>query len=304
MVTVWFRAIDFLNANKKEFKLPLGPLSDETLQRLKPLGELALVSSLLLHRKDVAEPQRKYCRNFLTFAWSELRRGEVFVEVLEARPDLVILGSIYPCFEEHGYRNDRAKQLFELLVASRSISSIEFPAWRGLDLAYACDRMGIRSRWNLGDIFPSTWLARHPEPWLFGEETAYAVTHTVFYMTAFGLKPTGLGSKTTRYLKTWGPVWLAYFYEIKNFDLFAEIALSLECIGERNPSIEGRLRAVQRADGSIPGPAGSAKYILQKGQSQKRQRFLRNYHTTLVSLLASFASRHGLAKSLLNERRA
>ena len=47
-----------------------------------------------------------------------------------------------------------------------------------------------------------------------------------------------------------------------------------------------QLVAQQRADGSFPGPAGAGCPLMQAGDTEDRARFLGNYHTTLVALLA------------------
>lgn len=294
---VWMRGLKFIEAHLDEFAFLSGGLNRELLIRLKPLGELALTASLLCRGTDLAEGLRDRLACLLSFAWGEFGDGKLFIEILEARPDLIVVGSIYPSFERHGLVYEPARELLRQIVRWRGVAALEFPPWRALDLALAWRTMRLPSPWALGRLFPLTWLAQRPEPWLLSDDAAYSITHTVFYMTDFGEHPDCLDVEAQEYLRCWCPAWMEYYRSVSDLDLYAELALALECVGQKEQGFDPErvLAQAQAEDGMIPGPVDSARDLLEGVTDARRRRFLMNYHTTLVGLLASFALSHGLS---------
>ncbi|MFC4009920.1 DUF6895 family protein [Nonomuraea purpurea] len=47
---------------------------------------------------------------------------------------------------------------------------------------------------DMEKVTERTWLGRSPEPWLLDRFHAYALTHTVFHLTNWGLEPARLAS--------------------------------------------------------------------------------------------------------------
>lgn len=253
------------------------------MRALKPLGELVLIAEKLVRAETEHAAQG---RAWLGWAWSELGEGDKLLQILAARPDLIILSTVYASFAQCGFVNPRLHDAIEGIYELDATRAIEFPYWRRLDVRHAM--AGLRGTKLGGDALAGSWLSFRPEPWLLSDDAAYAVTHEIFYATDYGNDPAGVSGAMSDYLRLWLPVWLRIYERRSNFDLFAEL---LMCAGhlrfaEIYEAGLPRLLAEQAADGSFPGPVGSAANLITSSTPCARAAFLRDYHTTLVSILA------------------
>ena len=258
---------------------------------LKPLGELALTAFVVQKYATGRSWHRisGQCVDAVDFCWSQLGRGTVLVDVIERYPDLLVLASIYPALTHFGYRCLKFERAVESSTLIRGVYSLEYPAWRALDIDVALRALGMRSPWETASLFEQTWLAKMPEPWSLCESSAYSLTHTVFYMTHFGENKDGIPGPHRDYLTRWVPVWQRYYARCENMDLLAEMTMVMRCIdrAEDGVDVAAVFMNAQATDGIIPGPDGAAFRMVAKADSEQRVRFLQNYHTTLVALMAS-----------------
>lgn len=272
-------ALGWIEANLIQFALPTGPTTETTLKAIKPLGELVLVIDKIAERHSKFEA-------LLKWSWKEFRGGELMLDILIARHDLIVLTTIYASFVNRGFSNPRLDQWIAYLRATAAHEGIEFPRWRRLDVDHALAKLdGERLS---ADSLRDTWIALRPEPWLMSDDTAYAVTHTLFYITDFGQAGHLLPDDIRDYLYLWLPAWLEISRRQRNFDLFAEWLMvaayaGFDDIFAKHAAV---LVAHQRSDGVFPGPSGSAEALLHDEMPAIRSDFLRNYHTTLVAILA------------------
>jgi hypothetical protein len=281
-------ALSWIRANKSQFALPVGPTSESTLKAIKPLGELSLVLEKIDQGELLANPAE-----LLDWCWAQFRGGDLMLEILQARHDLIVLCTIYASFVQKGYFNRRLSSWIDYLRSTRAHQGIEFPRWRRLDVDHALAKLDGTC---LGENpLRDTWIVGLPEPWLMSDDTAYAVTHSLFYVTDFGSTPAALPENVREYLHLWLPAWLEVARRQRNFDLFAEwlMVAAYSGFGEIFDEHAEALISHQRGDGVFPGPTGSAETLLTGEISEVRADFLKNYHTTLVAVLA-LASRAAL----------
>jgi hypothetical protein len=280
------RALGWVESHRAEFALPAGAIHESTLRALKPLGELVLIAEKLVRAETGHSAQG---REWLAWAWAELGGGDKLLHILAARPDLIILSTVYASFAQCGFVNPRLRDTIEGIYELDATQAIEFPNWRRLDVRHA---MAALRGTRLGeDALAGSWLSFRPEPWLLNDDAAYAVTHEIFYATDYGLHPAGVAGELNDYLRIWLPVWLRIYERRSNFDLFAELLMCagyLRFAGIYEAAIP-RLLAEQASDGAFPGPVGSAANLITSSTPDARADFLRNYHTTLVSILALVA---------------
>lgn len=277
------RAIGWVESRRSEFALPAGETGEGTLRALKPIGELVLIAEKLV-RGD--SPHSARGRAWLAWAWEALDGGDLLLDILAARPDLIILSTVYASFDQCGFVNRRLRETIESVHEMDAIRAIEFPYWRRLDVRHA---MAGLHRTRLGeDAMDGSWLSFRPEPWLLNDDAAYAVTHEIFYATDYGGHPAGVAGELGDYLRLWLPVWLRIYQRRRNFDLFAELLMCAGYLGFADIHEAGlpALLAEQMPDGAFPGPAGSAANLITSATPGARAHFLRNYHTTLVGILA------------------
>ena len=308
--TVWLRGLDWLEAHREGFALPSGMPPE--LFRLKGLGELAAIAEVIARRADLPEAGR--ARALLSYAWQALREGEALAEFLEDRP-YPVLGTTYSVFERAGWRHERTRQRLAQLGqpgAMRAAATggpraggMQLPALYGTDgvavlclgLALAWEVLGLPSPWQRARLFPHTRLAQAPALEELTVPDAYSLTHVVFFMTDWGAEPDGLPANARAHVEASAPRWMAAFRARSNFDLYAELAATLCCIGVAPPAeAEDVLRAAQQDDGAVPGPAERVAERTRGIEDPERRRFVSAYHTTLAATLASFGAGPGLAR--------
>ena len=257
------------------------------LMLLKPFAEFVLCNDLLLSYGA----SHLALLDSLRWAWDELEAGDYLVRLLLARPDIFRLASVYAPLKRHGVLNRRFETVLRQVSCLRGTASAEMQAWMRLCFHHAAAQ--IEATAYDPAAAGETWLLSRPEPWCFNDEIAYSVTHEVFYASDFGRCDCKLPAAVRRYLELWVPAWTESYAESGNWDLTAEMIMVGECIGgvawESSPL--ALLLAHQRPDGTVPGPAGSGKPLCDGAQSAAEAAFYANYHTTLVSAMATWLCR-------------
>jgi uncharacterized protein DUF6895 len=291
------RLLGWVKQHQSEFSLTNASDTEHYLQLLKPLGELVLTCDLLAQGKYLLQD----AMDLLEWSWRELKDGQVLHDLLLSRPDLIILTSIYSSFHRNGFRRDQTWSLIEYLAKTSFARAVQFPNWRRLDYEHALEqlRVGKISQRSLS----SAWSAQWPEPWLIEHDSAYALTHEIFYITDFGRKPTRLKPKASSFVLLWLPTWIEIFLRQDNWDLVSELLMVGACLPKFNHSNDtfGRMAKVIKKNGYLPGPDTGGQNLKRKGNSRKRSAFLKNYHTTLVGIMAAdiFAWQNFKSSSLL-----
>ena len=253
----------------------------ELVLLLKPLSELALTASLL--GRDPALRER--CHRLVTWAWHEAERGDCLLRVTAARPELVESVGLYASAYECGHHDERLHAWFAHLAGTALAGGLEIPAWRESALRHNLARLGLAEPPRASAR--GSWLGALPEPWTISDGTGYPMTHVVFYLTDFGARRAALPPDTVAYLAQWLPAWWRCVRGSGNHDLAAELVMTAACAGLAPMERElTELLAHARPDGGFAGPAGAGGDLPRPDGDDPRRRFLRDYHTTLVTLLA------------------
>lgn len=283
-------ALSWIESNLSRFGVSASGDDLTLVEEVKPLAELSLACDLI-SRTGV---RSRFGRQFISFSkdvlancWDELDRGEHLRHLLLRYPDLFSLVTVYPPFRRAGFRNADLDRSIESIVEDPGIRALEFPAWRLIDFAVALRALGFRSPWRPAEEFGRTWLGQAPPPWMMSESAAYSLTHTVFYMTDFGFMPEGLPKRARVYVSKWFGPWSRYFARAPNFDLLGEFLMVGYCLDIKQvPDLLKYLLAAQGRNGAVCGPEAILTNLGSR-VSEKQRRFLRDYHTTLVALMAS-----------------
>lgn len=270
-------------SSRDQFSLRNAADKPHELELLKPLGEFVLCLGILARRC----PNEPAYVDAAQWAWDEFGEGELFIEILLARPDLLILSSVYANFHCLGLRHASLHKLLGRLSETALFRSIQFPNWRRLDLEYSMAKL------NLLAISPETishmWSYTCPEPWLIENDAAYALTHEVFYVTDFGQSSELVPRHVSEYLVTWLPAWFEIYRSQGNWDLCAELLMVAACLPTTalEFSAFGCLTDAVASEGFLPAPPEGGRTLKRSSDSDERQEFLTHYHTTLVGLLAA-----------------
>jgi uncharacterized protein DUF6895 len=303
---VWAGALAWLESHKRHFALADPP----DLLALKRLGELANISEVLCRRASAPYDVHARALALLEFGWEQLRLGEGLAAALEARP-LPVLGRMYAAFERQGMRHEGVRR--RLAALGDPATALKAPprpaaapetaaapygadgvAVLCLGLARAWEVLGLPSRWRREALFPLTLLARGlPRAPTFRE--AYSVTHTVFFMTDWGLRPDELPPGAAAALEGAAVPWLEESRAQGDYDVYAELAAALACVGRLAgaEAVEQALRAVQLPDGALAGPPRVRERAAAEADPDARA-FQVAYHATLAAALASYAATLGL----------
>ncbi|WP_028934933.1 DUF6895 family protein [Pseudonocardia spinosispora] len=278
------RALEWLYTHRDRFRLePDAGAEVPFMDRFKPLGELALICSILRREAVTGTRQTSLARQVVDHAWSHiLDGGNVLVLGQRDEPISPIPFEVYLPFHEMGYRSPVMDRAIRLNHRLSGWGALETRPNRRLGLSAAQLRYGLRPSTPLSETAATTWLAHTPEPWTLEETIGYDVTHTVFHLTGWGANPEDLPPTMADYLQLWLPVFLDDLLELRRWDLLGEFLAVDACLP--SPTLDHRawagFAAAQQPDGAMPAvdtmPTGDPDDV-----------FDIVYHPTLVAVLAA-----------------
>ncbi|WP_407109828.1 hypothetical protein ACE1N8_02945 [Streptomyces sp. DSM 116494] len=287
-------ALEWVDTRRAGFALGEDALAvdGEVDSSWKPLGELAQVCATVSRHTAPADPLHARARSLLDFAWRETEEGELFLRLQRLEPFATYPLEVYAALASAGFRHPAFEQAAAVVARTRGWRLTEQDPTRRLGVLRAEERCGIH-RPAPGQ--PRTWLGGLPEPWTFGRDTGYALTHVVFHLTDWGRDAGGLPPALVTYLADWLPPWLDTCLEAGMWDLSAEL-LAVAAVVARPagdpPPLDAwrRIGAAQCPTGEVPlerrepppggpgddpGPPGDERY------------FLHHYHSTLMAAFAA-----------------
>jgi hypothetical protein len=276
------RALGWLHAAVEHFGLPpeLRPDQLDVNEMIKPLGELALVGSLVSREAAAGQRQTEIASALVEFAWRQFGHGEVLYELQRANPVVTYPMETYAPFARAGFRHHALDELLAHLASLRAAGASELLPNRTLAVINAARILELPACADL-QLVGSTWLGRTPEPWAIDFATLYAMTHTVFHLTDWGALPDGLPDHLQVYLHAWLPAWLEVYLEAGQWDLVSELLIVDLCLTEPvfYPHAWDGLAGAQHPDGLLPyGPVRVSREIAKA--------FRNHYHPTLVAAIA------------------
>ncbi|MEU8781541.1 hypothetical protein [Streptomyces sp. NPDC048637] len=229
------------------------------------------------------------------------------VEGIAARPSyreliardeaaLLLYAGTYAALRLCGREDPEFRQLLTQAAAGGYAAAFERIPYRQLDLLHTLELCGVpHTLPAMDDVLPFTLLCQRPNVIKLSDRDIYALTHTIFYATDFGLRE-------PRWPRDFDPGAAVELLEAllvltlgqQNADLVGELLCCLLCLGVRDSGEARRawefLTAVQEADGRVNGPAGVVHPGLADGDDAYRH-WATGYHTTIVAALAALLDR-------------
>ncbi|WP_066936509.1 MULTISPECIES: DUF6895 family protein [Microtetraspora] len=253
---------------------------------LTPLTELALAGTAVLRASDPRTDRHRLAHEMVDMIWKEIDAGEVLFALLKAEPGEGSVLSLYAFLRERGRRHAGIEHIAAQLVTTRNWSAKEVAPFHLLARLTSQRALGLPvEHVDLEEAITRTWLARTPEPWLLDHHHAYALTHTVFYLTDWGRAPAHLPTALAAYLNDWLPCWSQVWCEEEDWDLLGELLAVDACLPQ--PTLDERLwnhlAQAQLPDGSIPGPRFPSRGIDQADGDA----YTYNRHSTIVAAVAA-----------------
>ncbi|MFF1695774.1 DUF6895 family protein [Streptomyces sp. NPDC058257] len=280
------RALAWLHTQRELGALPADSTADlgEPDSVYKPLAESALAASLVLRESVSGSTELRFARELMDFCWRQLGDGDMLYERQLRYSMMTDPLETYAPFARGGLRHEPLENLLAHTGALRSVRAVEILPNRRLAVANAARVVGLDQDGRSYDwptLTRATWLGATPEPWLIDWMTGYCLTHTVFHLTDWGARPSGLTEELTAYVATWLPVWIDIWAEIEQWDLVAELMIVGCCLTEPycTASDWERLARVQHTDGLMPRDGDPVA-------DDPERRFADHQHTTVVAAVA------------------
>ncbi|TDV46878.1 DUF6895 family protein [Actinophytocola oryzae] len=287
-------ALDWLTANREQFRARGAGVSDfEVKERLKPVGELVLISGVLLREGVAGSRQAKQVSRLLDFVWQEvLDGGDLLFWMQREEPLSPIPMEVYVPFREMGRSHPGIENHLRLVSRTGSWRALEAIPHRRLGLSRFSARADLPVCADVGDAARNTWLGQTPEPWTVDYNLAYAVTHTVFHLTDWGRHPDNLPDEVAEYLALWLPAWIDEWAAEGDWDLLGELLVVDACLPEPalDEDVWRRFAEAQTPEGAMPArgamPTGAPHEVFD----------LVHHPTIVAAFAATMATSRALAE--------
>jgi hypothetical protein len=283
------------------------PLTHTNVQRLKlaikAAAELSLVCSLACTSRRPDVPREAY-GELASYLWHEVFKNEAMQEYLLSNTSGLPSYSLYVSLSQCGYEDAAYRNKLEAMLEDGYIRAVECVPSMQLDLAHNLTLMGLLpDDLSIAELYNRSFLAKHPSLYPLTTGDAYTVTHTIFFLTEFGrAKASRFSAADEAYFRVALPRLLAFYLRRGNWDLSAELLLTLRVLGlDQLPVYQHGwmlLFIAQNPDGSFTGPVteemegfGETPGVGADGDEvddvdKEWVSFRNNYHTTLAVLLA------------------
>jgi len=252
---------------------------------IKAAAELSLVCSLAAGD----DRYRNLAQRIFATIFSDDRVQRYLLDNLGGVPAIGFYASMRQC----GLDDSRFRARLEQRLQRGHGEATERTPTAELDYAHSLILAGFETQASVPELFRWTLLSRHPPLHPLTNDDVYALTHAMFFATDFGRveDPPFFTTADRSYIAAAFPRLLAYYVWRQNWDLAAELLLSIDYTDVRSCDVfaeEWRLLiAAQNDDGSYDGPLDGV--ILEKPDTPDAEEwtaFRNNYHTTLAVLLA------------------
>lgn len=281
-------ALEWLAENASYFLLPEvlhGRDVNDTFQRLT---ELAVTLRILDDCKVFLEPQLTMLRE--PIAAAVIRRD--FCSIALRTPVYLPLMAHLLAVTPKTPATEAIHEQLQTRIDHGYLTQDERVPHRTMDVVYAMEVAGLShslADWN--SLCASSVLAHPLRLPLVDRSTAYALTHAIFFSTAFGCRPIDS-------LASVDVVQLASHVERlaicagleRDWDLLGELLLSRECLRLRDSATSQltwrMLIGAQQPSGCFGGPERLLAKQSQSPWSEAWNTFVRSYHTTLVCVMA------------------
>jgi hypothetical protein len=286
-------ALEWLATNREHFRVRADDATAfEIRERFKPVGELALVSGVLLREGVAGSRQAALIADLLDFAWQDvLDGGDLLYRMLRDEPLSPIPMEVYVPFRELGRHHPGIEAHMRVVARTTSWRALESVPHRRLGLTRFAARAELPEYADLAGATRRTWLGQTPEPWTVEYNLAYAITHAVFHLTDWGRHPDHLPADLADYLSLWLPVWIDEWATHRHWDLLGELLVVDACLPE--PALDDAVwryfAAAQTREGVMPVsdtmPTGSPDEVFD----------LVHHPTIVAAFAATMATSRALA---------
>ncbi|MFF4607729.1 DUF6895 family protein [Streptomyces sp. NPDC001339] len=279
------RALTWLDDHREYFRLAPDDFVDNStvVERLKPIGELALNMRVLFREGVAGSRQQARAGQLLDFTWRELLDGgNVLARLQHDEPLSPVPLEVYATFHELGHRHPGLEAAVRTGRRTLTWTALEMVPNRRLGVLNAERKLGLVPSGDFDEAVARTWLGQLPEPWTVQLHIGYDLTHTVFHLTNWGEFPERIPPAVADYLTRYLPAWTDDWADLEHWDLLGELLVVDACLPR--PTLDAglweRYAAAQSPSGAMP---------IQRGmpRGDPARVFDLVHHPTLVAAFAS-----------------
>lgn len=276
------------------------PRNKPDYRRLKAFGELTLMFLYLSEwASDLGEKSpvvNNFCRRCFLFIKEHCERS-VYLEAARKNPlraEVFVLPYLY--LRTKGYRSPRHEQLMHWLSGfclPQSVELLPYREWGRQHFLWKSGWVNDQPPWRR--YYKPTALAMRKGTIYWDMLEAYGIAHTVFYMTDFGRLSVPLPDRERARVGLKLRSLLIHYWRLKNWDLTAELLLSLLLLGFSQErcviQASATLDKLLRKDGTLPADGRPNKRRSRRDKRKRRKitsvdsYTLDCYHPTFVWLL-------------------
>lgn len=207
----------------------------------------------------------------------------------------------YLIFRSTGHRSPFHEATIRRMWDRGHLFAAEMVPHRVLDREYFLWKAGLlRTEPDWRELYAETTLALAPDALHLDREAAYAITHTLFYLSDWGRRPPMSDGAEAERVARIVDCLLVHYWRLRHWDLLGELlANRVSMRGRSSALVAGASTAflnAWRPDGCVPGEGldivGLAK---ARGEEREAILFRECYHSTLVGVtycVTALESRH------------
>jgi hypothetical protein len=267
-----------------------GPFRDQTDygDQIKPLVELVLALWIIARIAEGSENAEWARRQGARIA--KASAGEGLIEGIRIFPTSILAALMFPMLEQiTGDSHPHGPEIRRLIEDNFSERQERIPM-RQMDYFFMRWLISGGARCHDEAIYANlqnALVCGDANPCYLTNDSVYDITHAIFYATKFGAAPFEADTATQAWCATWIPELCVSFLLEDDLDVGAELLINwLQLDLPRTGSFWFALRLILHNlndDGSAPGPRRLLDY-------QKLSPFERDYHTSLIVLIALIAA--------------
>jgi hypothetical protein len=259
-----------------------------------PLAELAIL--ILSATRSIEPVEERFVSRWLDLLQSTYENPTYQQRPFREPETLVSHAVVAAALESAGREPSFHRESVERLVRVSTLTAPALPPHRLMELRHALDLARIRHALpSYRTLFLNSLPAHRVNPICLSTPETYIFTHVIFYAADLGhRRPMGFSARDRARIAKLVEQLLGMNIVSGNWDLTAELILSVGCLGSSSPFVEEGwecIGAAQRPDGAVPGPRAQARPTDEATSAlpQPDSDVATCYHTTLVSCLAALA---------------
>jgi hypothetical protein len=284
--------LEWLSRNLHQF----APLEKfDPSPRIKPFTELAILYERLRSvergplaaRLELPHHLRRW-RRFLL----EHCEDRAFAELGRRIPShAYALLLPYLTLRTTGYRSPFHEETLREAWTRGFLFAVEVVPHRVLDREYFLWKAGLlRSEPNWSKLYANTVLAVAPDALHLDREAAYAITHTLFYLSDWGRRPPPFDEAEAERVTRILDCLMVHYWRLRHWDLLGELLTNRVSMPTRGSHLVTGASAAflnaWRLDGCIPGEGLDIEGLEKSPPSERESLIFREcYHSTLVGVL-------------------